>query len=154
MAAEATQAIVLRRVEYGDYDLIVTLFTPDQGKMAVIAKSAKKSVKRFPGILELFASLEVVISRGRRKGGLAMLQEASLKSAFFHIRESILKTAYASYWSELLNLWLEEGQPQPALYRLLPCTTRGGCPILANRFQRNMGVLRTQTTEAKPVTGE
>jgi DNA repair protein RecO (recombination protein O) len=119
MPAEATQAIVLRRVEYGDYDLIVTLFTPDQGKIAVIAKSAKKSTKRFPGILELFARLEVVISRGRRKGGLAMLQEASLRSAFFHIRHSILKTAYASYWSELLNLWLEEGQPQPALYRLL-----------------------------------
>jgi DNA repair protein RecO (recombination protein O) len=119
MPAEATQAIVLRRVEYGDFDLVVTLFTPDQGKIAVIAKSAKKSVKRFPGILELFANLEVVISRGRRKGGLAMLQEASLNSAFFHIRESILKTAYASYWSELLNLWLEEGQAQPALYRLL-----------------------------------
>jgi DNA repair protein RecO (recombination protein O) len=119
MPAETTTAIVLRRVEYGDYDLIVTLFTPDQGKVSVIAKSAKKSAKRFPGILELFARLDVVISRGRRKGGLAVLQEASLRAAFFHIRESILKTAYASYWSELLNLWLEEGQPQPALFRLL-----------------------------------
>lgn len=119
MPAEATHAIVLRRVEYGDYDLIITLFTPDQGKVSVIAKSAKKSTKRFPGILELFARLEVVIRRGRRKGGLAVLQEASLTAAFFHIRESILKTAYASYWAELINIWLEEGQPQPTLYRLL-----------------------------------
>jgi DNA repair protein RecO (recombination protein O) len=119
MPAETTHAIVLRRVEYGDYDLIITLFTPDQGKVSVIAKSAKKSTKRFPGILELFARLEVVIRRGRRKGGLAVLQEASLTAAFFHIRESILKTAYASYWAELLNIWLEEGQPQSALYRLL-----------------------------------
>lgn len=119
MSDEATHAIVLRRVEYGDYDLIITLFTPDQGKVSAIAKSAKKSTKRFPGILELFARLEVVVSRGRRKGGLAILKEASLTSAFFHIRESIVKTAYASYWSELLNLWLEEGEPQPALFRLL-----------------------------------
>jgi DNA repair protein RecO (recombination protein O) len=121
MPAEATSAIVLRRVEYGDYDLIITLFTPDRGKVSVIAKSAKKSTKRFPGILELFARLEVVISvnRGRRKKGLAVLQEASLTAAYFHIRESILKTAYASYWSELLNLWLEEGQPQPGLFKLL-----------------------------------
>jgi DNA repair protein RecO (recombination protein O) len=119
MPAEATTGIVLRRVEYGDFDLIVTLFTPDRGKISVIAKSAKKSIKRFPGILELFARLEVTISRGRRKKGLAVLQEASLTAAFFHIRESILKTAHASYWSELLNFWLEEGEPQPALYRLL-----------------------------------
>lgn len=118
MPAEATSAIVLRRVEYGDYDLIITLFTPDQGKLSVIAKSAKKSTKRFPGILELFARLEVVFNRGRRKG-LAMLQEAGLTAPFFHIRESILKTAYASYWAELLNLWLEEGQAQPELYELL-----------------------------------
>lgn len=119
MPAEATTGIVLRRVEYGDFDLIITLFTPDKGKVSVIAKSAKKSVKRFPGILELFACLEVVISPGRRKKGLAVLQEASLKTAFFHIRESILRTAYASYWAELLNLWLEEGQPQRGLFELL-----------------------------------
>jgi DNA repair protein RecO (recombination protein O) len=124
MPAEATTAIVLRRVEYGDYDLIITLFTPDQGKLAVIAKAAKKSTKRFPGILELFARLEVVVSRGRQRGrgrrkGLAVLQEASLTTPFFHIRESIFKTAYASYWAELLNLWLEEGQAQPKLYDLL-----------------------------------
>ncbi|MDJ0780496.1 MAG: DNA repair protein RecO [Desulfosarcinaceae bacterium] len=119
MPPEATTAIVLRRVEYGDYDLIVTLLTPDQGKVSVIAKSAKKSTKRFPGILELFAQLDVVLSRGRRKNGLAVLQEASLTAAYFHIRESILKTAYASYWSEMLNLWLEADQPQPELYDLL-----------------------------------
>ena len=35
---------------------------------SVIAKAAKKSVKRFGGILELFTALEAVIKPGRGKG--------------------------------------------------------------------------------------
>ena len=118
MASLSTSAILLRRIDYGDYDLIVTLFTREAGKTSAIAKSAKKSVKRFPGVLEPFSCLEVVLSQGRGKG-MPVLQEASLDNPFFKIREDIIKTAYASYWSELVYLWMAEGEPQEQLYRLM-----------------------------------
>jgi DNA repair protein RecO (recombination protein O) len=118
MASLSTPAILLRRIEYGDFDLIVTLFTTAQGKISAIAKSAKKSVKRFPGVLEPFSRLEVVVAQ-RKKTGLPVLQEASLEDPFFNIREDIIKTAYASYWTELIYLWMAEGEPQDALYRLI-----------------------------------
>ena len=112
------QAVLLKRIDYGDNDLIVTLFIPNIGKLTVIAKSAKKSKRRFPGILELFNQLSVVYSQNRR-GGLPLLKEASLHDAFINIRADINKTAYASYWVELINLWLEERHAQDALYYLL-----------------------------------
>ena len=118
MTTLSTSAIVLRRIDFGDYDLIVTLFTPTQGKTSAIAKSAKKSVKRFPGILEPFSLLNVVLTRGKRNG-MPVLQEASLEDPFFKIREDILKTTYASYWCELIYLWMAEGEPQSTLYRLM-----------------------------------
>ena len=118
MASLSTPAILLRRIEFGDYDLIVTLFTREQGKTSAIAKSAKKSTKRFPGVLEPFSRLNVVLAKGRRKG-MPVLQEASLEDPFFKIREDIVKTAYASYWSELIYLWMAEGEPQDPLYRLM-----------------------------------
>ncbi len=111
-----TTAMMLRRVDFGDYDLILTFFTLDRGKISVIAKSAKKSKKRFPGILELFSVSEVVCSRGR---GLPVLQEASLKQPFIRIRSDIKKTAYASYWAELTNVWSEPEESQPLLFHLL-----------------------------------
>jgi len=46
------------------------------------------------------------------------LQAAALKYPFQHIREDIKKTAYASYWTELINQWLEEGVKQTRLYLL------------------------------------
>lgn len=113
----STPAILLRRIDYGDYDLIITLFTFDEGKISVIAKSAKKSTKRFSGVLEIFSVLNVVYRTSQRKG-LPVLQAASLKHPFQHIRENIKKTAYASYWAELINQWLEEGEKQIQLYLL------------------------------------
>ena len=118
MPVFSTPAILLRRLDYGDFDLILTFLSLQRGKISLIAKSAKKSTKRFAGILELFSLMEVVASTGKGRG-LAVLQEAALKSPFSTIRNDIRKTAYASYWCELLNKWVEENQKQAPLYYLL-----------------------------------
>ena len=118
MPVYSTPAILLRRLDYGDFDLILTFLTLERGKISLIAKSAKKSTKRFAGILELFSLIEVVGSTGKGHG-LPVLQEAALISPFSAIRSDIGKTAYASYWCELLNNWVEENQRQASLYYLL-----------------------------------
>ena len=132
MASLNTPAILLRRIEFGDFDLIVTLFTLAQGKTSAIAKSAKKSVKRFSGVLEPLSLLNVVLAQSRGKG-MPVLQEASLEDPFFKIREDIVKTTYASYWSELIYLWMAEGEPQEPLYRLMSYVlaelNRGETPV-------------------------
>ena len=117
MSNYSTPAFMLRKKDFGDYDLIITFFTLKEGKITAIAKSAKKSTKRFGGILELFSVLDVVFVTGRKKG-LPVLQEAALKHPFTNIRSSMLKTAYASYWTELTNEWMEDGHPEIRLYQL------------------------------------
>jgi DNA repair protein RecO (recombination protein O) len=118
MPVFTTPAILLRRLDYGDFDLILTFLSLERGKISLIAKSAKKSTKRFAGILELFSLMEVVASTGKSRG-LPVLQEAALISPFSAIRSDISKTAYASYWCELLNNWVEENQKQAPLFYLL-----------------------------------
>jgi DNA repair protein RecO (recombination protein O) len=113
-----TPAIILRRRSYGDYDLILTVLTRDCGKQTLIAKSAKKSTRRFAGILEPFAGLDIVFRLGRSKG-MPVLEEAVLTRTFDPLRSDILKTAYASYWVELIALWLEEKLERSDVYHLL-----------------------------------
>ena len=117
MPVFSTPAILLRRLDYGDFDVIITFFTLERGKLSSIAKSAKKSTKRFAGVLELFSELQILAGSGRGKG-LAVLQEAVLKQPFSSIRTDYKKTAYASYWSELIYNWIEENFKQVALYYL------------------------------------
>jgi len=50
---------MLRRTDFGDYDLIITFLSLSKGKISVIAKSAKKSTKRFAGVLELTSQYTV-----------------------------------------------------------------------------------------------
>jgi DNA repair protein RecO (recombination protein O) len=133
MSLFSTPAILLRRLDYGDFDLILTFLSLQRGKISLIAKSAKKSTKRFAGILELFSLMEVVAGTGKGRG-LTVLQEATLISPYSTIRNDIRKTAYASYWCELLNNWVEENQKQAALYYLLKHALSqldGGAPAAA-----------------------
>jgi DNA repair protein RecO (recombination protein O) len=117
MTSFSTPAIIIRRVDYGDFDLILTFLSLHQGKISAIAKAAKKSTRRFAGLLELFSILSIVCSAGKKQS-LAVLQEASLVLPVTKIRSDIRKTAYASYWAEIIDRWSEEGQPQTALYHL------------------------------------
>jgi DNA repair protein RecO (recombination protein O) len=75
MSGFSTPAILLRRIDHGDHDLIITFFSREKGRIPVIAKNAKKSRKRFSGLLEPFTVLELVC-RSPRRGGMPVLQEA------------------------------------------------------------------------------
>jgi DNA repair protein RecO (recombination protein O) len=111
-----TEAIVIRKMDYGEHDLILTLLTRHKGKLTVMAKNAMKSVKRFSGLLELFYALDIVILENSR---MAYIQEASLAEPFEGISRDILKTAYASYLAETVNRFLEEGARDEGIYDLL-----------------------------------
>jgi len=120
----SSSAVLLRRIDHGDYDLILTFFTPGRGRLSAVAKSAKKSRRRFAGVLELFSVMDIVCSYGRGRG-LPVLQEATLKKGFAGIRGDLMRTAYASYWAQLIADWSEEGQAVEPLYRLfLHCLAR------------------------------
>lgn len=54
-----TDALLLRRVEYGEADLVVTLLTEKLGKVSALARGARKSNKRFSGSLEPMHTLTV-----------------------------------------------------------------------------------------------
>jgi DNA repair protein RecO (recombination protein O) len=118
MIGFTTSGVLIRRIDYGDYDYILTFLTLDRGKMSVIAKNAKKSVKRFLGTLELFSLLEITCQY-KTRSGIAVLKEAFIEEPFEGIRTDMLKTAYASYWAELISLFLEERVSQNRLFRLL-----------------------------------
>ena len=117
MSSFSTSGILLRRIDFSDFDFIITFFTLNMGKLSVIAKNAKKSTKRFSGILEPFSFLDLVCTSGRGNR-LPVLKEASSKQIFPGIRKNINNTAYASYWAELINKWMEDGQKCKPLFYL------------------------------------
>jgi DNA repair protein RecO (recombination protein O) len=78
--AISTRAVVLRRVEYGESDLVVTLLTEELGRVSALARGARNSRKRFGGSLEPLHTLAVRID-DRPGAELCVLSESSIDVA-------------------------------------------------------------------------
>ncbi len=114
----SVQGLILWKKEHGDHDCIVSLLTKERGILNAFAKNAKKSVRRFGGVLELYTLIDAVLSPSRNHG-LYNMTEASIEAPYDKIRTDINRMAYASYWSETVSLWLEEGHPEKGIFFLL-----------------------------------
>ena len=87
-----TEAIVLRRTNYGEADRIVQFLTPI-GKKCAMVKGARREKSRLAGGIELFAVSEVVIGEG--KGEIGVLTSARLVHFYRHIIEDYDRMQFA-----------------------------------------------------------
>lgn len=95
-----TQALILRRRHFGEADRLLTLITPDHGKIDAVAKGARKPASKKTGHVELYTRADVLISRGRE---LDILTQAEMIEPYLPLRENLERGAYASYAAELLD---------------------------------------------------
>ncbi|MGH0034380.1 MAG: DNA repair protein RecO [Myxococcota bacterium] len=111
------EALVLRAVEFGESDRIVHLLTPERGRIAAIAKGARRSVKRFPGTLDVFNHIRVHAER-RRRQSMIRLDQAILLRPFLGLRLEATRYGLASYLLELLDRLAPESGPARDMARL------------------------------------
>ncbi len=111
------EALVLNHTNYGESDIILTLFTAEYGLLKGFAKAARKSRKRFGAVLDPFTQAVFLWKSGR--GSFLLLQEAELLNSRFGLRGDFQRLALASYGVELVSLLLEEGEPSLRIYELL-----------------------------------
>ena len=131
-----TQAIILSRRDFGESDRLLTLFTPDHGKIRAIAKGARNPKAKLTGHVELFARSDIMIHKGRN---LDILSQAELIESYLGLREDLTRGAYANYVSELLDRFTaDEDVHQRDLFVLLHETLQriadDDDPRLATRF--------------------
>ncbi|MCS6872707.1 MAG: DNA repair protein RecO [Anaerolineae bacterium] len=111
-----TQAIILRRYDYGEADRILTLLTPDYGKLRAIAKGARKLTSRLNGHLELYSHVALLIARG---SDLHVVSQAEQLEAFLPLHGDLLRNAYAHYIAELTDRFSEDEETHTPLFALL-----------------------------------
>lgn len=117
-----TEAIVLRVTDVGESDRIVQLLTPEWGRLSAMAKNARKSVRRFPGTLDLLNHLRVGLSR--RPGSLSYLSRGVLLSPLLGLRADPGRFAMGCYLAELLSRVAPEGNAEGEARALFDFTLR------------------------------
>jgi DNA repair protein RecO (recombination protein O) len=118
MQHHQTRAFVLKTVDYGERDVIVTLLGRDTGRFSAIARAAKSSRKRFAGGLAPMRCLQANFTT-RPNRDLATLEEIAILTDFSGIETSLEKIAAASYATELVRELCREADDARATFDLL-----------------------------------
>ncbi len=87
-----TQAIVLSRTNYGEADRIISVLTPDKGKVRLVAKGVRKIKSKMAGGIELFSVSTIGYIQGR--GELATLVSTRLDMHYSNIVKDIDRTMF------------------------------------------------------------
>lgn len=110
-----TSAIVFRSIDYQESSKIVTLFTEEHGKMAVIVRGAKKQKSKFSGLIEVGNLLDVVYYH-KDSRSVQILTEASLLEKTLNLRLDFEKMATAMSALELISQLLHDGEVNEPLF--------------------------------------
>jgi DNA repair protein RecO (recombination protein O) len=115
---ERTQGLILRTRPLTETSLIVNWLTPDFGRIATVAKGARRANSPFRGKLDLFFSADFSFARSRRSE-LHTLREVSLRATHAVLRQELALLRQASYCAALIEQTTETETPLPAVYELM-----------------------------------
>ena len=115
MPSLTTLAIVLRAVNYGEADRIVTLLGRDTGRVSALARGARKSQRRFAGGLSLCA-LGTAALRERPGADLATLERFDATESYPALGSDVARMAHAAYAAELVGKLCAPHQVEPAAF--------------------------------------
>ena len=107
-----TKGAVLRETETKEADKILTLLTPDLGKIPVIARGVRRKSCRFAAAAQPLAYSEWTLYR---KGDWYYANEGATLALFDGLRTDLTRLALGCYFAELTEAVTAEGEPAPAL---------------------------------------
>ncbi len=115
---QRTSGIILRTRPLTETSLIVRWLTPDFGRLATVAKGARRSKSPFLGKLDLFYVADLSFHPSRSTD-LHTLREVSVRNYQHGLRGELGYLQQASYFAQLLEQTTETGTPLPNLFALL-----------------------------------
>jgi DNA repair protein RecO (recombination protein O) len=121
-----TEAIVLRRTDFGEADRLLTVLTPERGKLRLVAKGVRKPTSRKSGHVELFSFGHFLVAVGR---DLDIVTQAETLEPYLPLREDLMRTTYAYYIAELAEAFSAERDENRPLFELLKDALRWLCAI-------------------------
>lgn len=114
-----TQGIVLTRTNFGEADRIITMLTPDQGKVRLIAKGVRKIKSKLAGGIELFSVSQITYLPG--KSDIKTMVSSRLQKHYGNIVQDINRTMLGYELLKRTNRATEDAT-EPDYFNLLQST--------------------------------
>src|SRR5260370_26980386 len=106
----SAEGVVLLRVDYGEADGILTLFTRERGKLPAIAKAVRRAKSRMSGQLDVFAHGQMMLAEGRRMDVVTQFQRITHSDG---LAADLPRGAAAAVVAEAADEVVDERSSQP-----------------------------------------
>ncbi|RJQ51747.1 MAG: DNA repair protein RecO [Actinobacteria bacterium] len=116
-----TKAIVLKAHKYGEADNILSLLSPEGGRIGAIAKGIRKTKSRFGGRLQPFSHVDLMLHPGR---GLHTVTGVESIEPFEEIRADYDRLTHGSAMLDLLDRVAMEGHADERMFGLAVASLR------------------------------
>jgi DNA repair protein RecO (recombination protein O) len=130
-----TEAVVIKKTKLGEADCILTLYTPNLGKIQGFAKSLRKSKSKMAGHLELLTHSQLSLARGRN---IDTITGAQTINSFLPLKTDLDLISCGLYIAELINQFAADDVEDEPVFRLLTETlqnlSQGGDSELILRY--------------------
>jgi DNA repair protein RecO (recombination protein O) len=111
-----TQGIILKQTRLGESDKIVTIYTPEFGKVKAIAKGACHPKSKLGGNVEPLTHSLMLLAKGRN---LDIITQSQTIDGFLALKSDLWRMACSLYLLELVDASTVEGGENRALFDLL-----------------------------------
>lgn len=112
----STEAIVLDRRSYGEADRILVVFTPQYGRLDLIAKGASKTKSRSGPYLDICSWVRLELASGR---DLDVVRSVQPVRSFSNLSLDLDRFCHASYLVELVKVLTQPDEPHKGVFELL-----------------------------------
>jgi len=119
-----TQAIILKQTKLGETDKILTIYTPEFGKVKAVAKGACRPGSKLGGNVEPLTHSLLMLARGRN---LDIVTQSQTIDAFPDLKDDLWRTSCGLYVLELIDSFTVENSENPPLFDLLLDTMHRLC---------------------------
>jgi len=130
-----TEAVVIRKIKLAEADRILTLYTPEFGKIEAVAKGVRKPKSKMAGHLELLTYSQINLARGRN---LDTVIGAQTIDSYLNLKNDLLLTSSGLYAAELVNQFTVAHVASPELFKLfletLSRLSKADSPELTMRY--------------------
>ena len=132
-----TEAIVLKRTDLGEADSIITLYTPNLGKIRAVAKGVRRPKSKLGGHLDLLTQSALLLAQGQN---LDIITQSQTIESFLPLKGDLRRISCAFYIAELVDQFTAEQVENYPIYKLLHtdllwlCGARN-CELVLRHFE-------------------
>jgi len=117
MRSHNLEGIIIKRINVGEADKIITVFTRELGKISLKATGIRKLQSKRAGVLELFNHVKITAVHGR--GNLDVLTEVDIQNTFSSWKHHLGRVNIAYQLAEVIDKLTPDGQPHPQVFEIL-----------------------------------